>query len=693
MASESPSTTPVSENGTPKSTAAAAAQNVTNAPSTPLRVATSFIKQYYQVLSTTPGQIHRFYKPNTSVLSHSFLSSIPADPKILPAEDVDQSTSLFQWAMATESPESADSECNDTNATAALCFDLSKGSIDAQESVDEGILMVVTGHMKLPGKVEFESFVHTFFLNNGAAKGKRKQFYVHNDILRVIIAADDDDKKDVEVSGGMEAVTEEEVKDNVESSDAGAVENESANEKPVDSDSSTPRDDVAAVATAVPAVTESQPDTKKEEELLETPPQDKSASANEPETAKEEPKNGSSSRKKTNESKGDSKKKSSAGNKEDTNSESKKNASTASTTTPTSPSTDESAPTQPPKDDKKSKKNKNKSGRSRKDRGGSPTTTEKADSTTTSTSTKAKSSNKPKAPGSWAGIVASSTPPSPSRPSAAAATAAATAAHMTSGTVNPASVEESKEGMDMSGINPTPTSATTTPADKSSKPKETATQTTTKVTSGAGGPPPRTTTNTSTSTANNSSATNASATANTTTTPQRTPEATLFLKNIADKTKETDIRKIFEPYAVNLNQKILGITLQAGRGFCFVDFDSKNVVDVILKDVEALKEAHKNSNGSNGALGEGSKFMVHGKFLDVGRKVPADNKGGGRGGSSGRFRNRSGSPGNGAFHKPRGGGGHHRRNSPRGWNRGSGGGGGGGHQRNSNAGGGSSGGK
>merc|ERR1719491_943589 len=151
---------------------------------------------------------------------------------------------------------------------------------------------------------------------------------------------------------------------------------------------------------------------------------------------------------------------------------------------------------------------------------------------------------------------------------------------------------------------------------------------------------------------------------------QRTPEATLFLKNIPDKTKEADIRSIFEPYATTANKKILGITLHASRGFCFVDFDAKLVVDSILRDVESSKEANKVS-GSNG---EGSKFFIYGKFLDVRRKVQVDKGRGGGGSSQHRYRNRSASPGNGVYHKPqRGGGHHHRRNSPRGGSRSTGG--------------------
>jgi hypothetical protein len=54
---------------------------------------------------------------------------------------------------------------------------------------------------------------------------------------------------------------------------------------------------------------------------------------------------------------------------------------------------------------------------------------------------------------------------------------------------------------------------------------------------------------------------------------ERTAEATLFIRNIPDKTKEPEIRALFEKQAAANGNKILGITLNPNRGFCFVDFD------------------------------------------------------------------------------------------------------------------------
>lgn len=141
----------------------------------PLIIGKSFIKQYYQVLSTDPDQITKFYKPN-SVISHSLQPSVPTVPQTLSSSAADQ---FFLWAKT-----SADSSDSDVDQH-TLCFDFGSGAIDAQESVNGGILLVVTGRITLPNQVA-RTFVHTFFLNNGAAPGKKRQFYVHNDILRFL---------------------------------------------------------------------------------------------------------------------------------------------------------------------------------------------------------------------------------------------------------------------------------------------------------------------------------------------------------------------------------------------------------------------------------------------------------------------------------------------------------------------------
>jgi len=626
-----------------------------NTPPSPLQIGKSFIKQYYEVLSTSPHLIQKFYLPNTSVLSHSFLSSVPAESKTL---SVTNQSEIFEWATPRSESKAV------VGATAGLCFDFGRGAIDAQETIQGGILLVVTGHMKLPNAEKAKAFVHTFFLNNGAPAGKKRQFYVHNDILR-FIADSDGNGNDSHTSVSPEPQDSATTKVSTPSSNIVNFEEEISSVKAVaalkpvaqaqDRSHSTPADQKRAISKGEKSklhsssnnVTDDYSQVKTGTAKTENKRRPSNSFGSRDESTSKTPIEGGNGKKKNHDPSINI------------------NNDTASHTA---------------REEKKSKKNKSKGGRSRRDRGKSPST-DKVDSNASNTSrtsnstteTKLKdskhnnsgsSSNKPKVPGSWAGVVAGgpgsaapsasnnntfSAPPSPSRPSPVAATAAATAAAHLANSNSVGGVEESKDGMDMDGI------ATPTIVNKSDNSQESTSLINNNIT--RGGQPPR-----SNAPSNHPSINNITIT-------QRTAEATLFLKNIPDKTKEADIRSIFEPYATDLNQKILGITLHATRGFCFVDFDAKLVVDTILKDVEASKEANK----SGSTNGEGSKFFMHGKFLDVGRKVQVDK---GRGSSSqhNRYRNRSSSPGNGAYHKRGGGGGHpHRKNSPRSGNRGSGG--------------------
>jgi len=102
---------------------------------------------------------------------------------------------------------------------------------------------------------------------------------------------------------------------------------------------------------------------------------------------------------------------------------------------------------------------------------------------------------------------------------------------------------------------------------------------------------------------------------------QRTPEATLFCKNVSDQTKEQDLRSIFEPYAYRFNRKILGITLHANRGFCFVDFDHREVVDAILTEIVDNPPV---DGARTTSMHIGNEFILHGRILEIGRKVLVD---------------------------------------------------------------------
>lgn len=153
----------------------------------PLQIGKMFVRQYYKVLSSSPSQMHRFYQPHSTVSRglepatptvSSILSDVEADDSASPGEKVRRT--FFDWAGEGDDGIAAG------GIVEPLCIDFERGAIDAQESVGGGILLVVTGHMSLPGGVGPRPFVHTFFLNNGAPPGRKRQFYVNNDVLRFL---------------------------------------------------------------------------------------------------------------------------------------------------------------------------------------------------------------------------------------------------------------------------------------------------------------------------------------------------------------------------------------------------------------------------------------------------------------------------------------------------------------------------
>ena len=174
------------------------------APSLPFIIGKSFMKQYYQVLTTAPEEILKFYKAETSTLCHSLEASTRTEPLTLDAQK--SPLSIFGWTM------------NADKQAPGIRFDFEHGAIDAQETINGGILLVVTGFMYLPCAPEIpKPFVHTFVLLNGSPPGKKKHFYVHNDVLRVMSEShvstneelDEVDKTGDTASARVESVVEQ----------------------------------------------------------------------------------------------------------------------------------------------------------------------------------------------------------------------------------------------------------------------------------------------------------------------------------------------------------------------------------------------------------------------------------------------------------------------------------------------------
>lgn len=180
MTGSSGESTPARETSvtpTPQTASSGVAEAAATAGPSPLTVGTRFVKQYYKTLSSTPEQIRRFYQPS-SVLSVGVGSAAaaPATFETISAELNDRFKPL-------------DDSCNLEKSL--IRFEFENGAIDAQQSVDNSILLVVTGHtVYLSPDNESEilarkAFVHTFFLGSISA-GSKVSYYVHNDVLRFL---------------------------------------------------------------------------------------------------------------------------------------------------------------------------------------------------------------------------------------------------------------------------------------------------------------------------------------------------------------------------------------------------------------------------------------------------------------------------------------------------------------------------
>ena len=194
----------------------------TAAGPSPLTIGKRFVKQYYQTLMTTPDQIYRFYQPK-SVLSDGEGSS-PTDPVLFEAVYSDNNNDKLKERFFS-------GVTHVDRDMLQIRFEFEHGAIDAQQSVNGGLLLVVSGHVVYYNSATEEEdaavddddllrkgFVHTFFLNVHTM-GTKKSFYVHNDILRFLKNPADVDGSTV--SSGV--VVSESVAPVVTASDGGAT--------------------------------------------------------------------------------------------------------------------------------------------------------------------------------------------------------------------------------------------------------------------------------------------------------------------------------------------------------------------------------------------------------------------------------------------------------------------------------------
>lgn len=546
--------------------------------SAPQQIGRAFIKQYYKTMLTSPSQLNRFYQLDSTV-SRGMEPSAPATPSPFDLGNGDSDSpgervrkAFFEWAGV--------GAVDDNHA---LSIDFERGAIDAQESINGGILVVVTGHMLLPGSSKEKPFVHTFFLNNAAGPGSRKkQFLVKNDILRFlepVIVEVEEIVEEVKVEIEVAAVVEEPVAAVVVEEPVVVI--EPPTPVPLVEEPILVSPPVIEPIPLEPVEYEPSADEEKveEEDEIEEPLTMVQPEIVEVDSAAEEEK--------------------------------------IDVTEISSAASDSSPATTPTSDGKKSKRNRKKRGGKSRSRSNSPRKEEEEP--------KEESPEKPKTPGSWASLVASSSGPKSTEGKKGRRGSPKSSRGRSDKTSN---VQDSAKAPPQSQPAKEPSAAAVTPT--TAAPQSQGIQT------------------------------------------QRTPEATLFIRNIPDKTLESQIRTLFEPHGVATGNKILGITLNPNRGFCFVDFDGAAAVLAIVN--EAASSLVKDPR--TGRKIE-SSFMVHGRVLDVEKKVQSERSkansgggsgggGGGSGGGGGRRYNRSHSPkdGGGRYRGSRGGGGVGMRRSP-----------------------------
>ena len=524
--------------------------------SSPFVIGKAFIKQYYQLLTTSPEQILKFYKEDTSSLSHSLEASTRAEPVILNSQDFPHS--IFGWTMGAKVTDSDQTQTNPVPP--GIRFDFEHGAIDAQETINGGILLVVTGFMYLPTSPETpKAFVHTFILLNGSPPGTKKHFYVHNDVLRVMAESPVTMNDDMEEHPDKNVVT---VHETFISSDVSA-DNLCDVEQPIQENetpalSQDPATSIHVKAAVLEASTEFVLSSSVASDNALEGAVDAADAVKGGDERRRRNKRGSRSRK------------SDASSPVDKVDVTETEATSLTTTLPTAPAS--------------SSTNKNGSSRSQ------------------NKTSSASAGNKPKSISSWASVVTSTPVSAPTKTGGAGSS---TKGHKAS---HDDAVEEYKDGAEAAEFGTAQEDIGHTLIPEKSHLSEITTV------KGQAGPESTAATGTSTKPA----------------VQGRNPDATLYIKSVPEKTKEPEIRAMFEPYAVQLKKNILGITLHPGRGFCFVDFDSKDVVDAVMLEVQKLADEGKNKDGTT------YKFSVNGHPLSVNRKVNENvNRGRGHGGNSG----------------------------------------------------------
>lgn len=129
-----------------------------------LKIARSFVNQYYKMMAESPHELHKFYKEQSD-----FIHPVPG---------------------AKESNSHGVEAIKDHVAHLQLAgsrVDLTNGITDAQQSEFDCVIVCVNGHITLPNSPGSQAFVQSFVLApQFNANDTKKSYFVRNSIFRLV---------------------------------------------------------------------------------------------------------------------------------------------------------------------------------------------------------------------------------------------------------------------------------------------------------------------------------------------------------------------------------------------------------------------------------------------------------------------------------------------------------------------------
>jgi hypothetical protein len=125
----------------------------------PEMVGRQFIKKYYERLHNEPETMHRFYQDKSSLIYGEGSNPVEITTGLSAIKSKLSERCSKDWVLSLEN-----------------------GSVDAQQSVDDGVLLMVTGTLTSKSNRQPRQFVQSFFL----AAHQTSAYYVLHDTFRVI---------------------------------------------------------------------------------------------------------------------------------------------------------------------------------------------------------------------------------------------------------------------------------------------------------------------------------------------------------------------------------------------------------------------------------------------------------------------------------------------------------------------------